>query len=434
MRTLSALLLSLALAAPLGAQVPAPPAGGAEVVDRVIAVVGDTVLLLSDVQAELAQLQASGRLPADPAQREAAGQEILEARVNDLLLLEAAKEAGIEVPADQVDETVEQNLLAVRRQFRTEQEFLSALQASGRSLEQYRQELAGQQRSQLMIQQFVGQRLRNRARPLVTEEQIRRAFEAQRASLGNRPATVSLQQVLLEPEPTDSARAAARREAEDVLRQLQEGGDFEVLARRFSDDPGSKEHGGDLGWFKRGRMVPEFENVAFALRPGAVSPIVETEFGYHIIRVEKTRGGERQARHILIRAEVTDADLSRARQRADSVAQAVRSGASISALAREYGTPESEVEITDLPADRLPPAYFQAVSGQAEGEVLGPVEIQQGPAGAQFAVLKVIGRREAGEYTFEDVREQLRTRLQEQELVEQLVRELRNEIHVAMVG
>lgn len=434
MRTLSALALSLALAAPAAAQVPAPSPGGAEVVDRVVAVVGDTVLLLSDVQAELAQLQAAGRLPADPAGREAAGREIMESRVNDLLLLEAAQDAGIEIAADELNETVEQNLTAVRRQFPSEQEFVAALAGSGRTLEQYREELAAQQRSQLMIQRFVAQRLRNRARPLVTEEQIRTAFEAQRAALGTRPATVTLQQVLVEPQPTDSARAAARAEAEDVLRQLVEGGDFEVLARRFSDDPGSAEHGGDLGWFKRGRMVPEFESVAFALRPGSVSQIVETDFGFHIIKVEKARGGERQARHILIRPEVTEADIARARVRADSVATAVRGGASVSVLARQYGTPETEVEITEIPVERLPQAYFDAVSGQAEGAVVGPVEVPLGPAGAQFAVIRVVARRAAGPYTLEDVREQLRTRLQEQGMVEELVEELRNEIHVAIVA
>lgn len=432
MRTLSFLVFSLALAAPLAAQDAAPSPTGPEVVDRVVAVVGDTVLLLSDIQTELQQLEASGRLPADPVQREAAAREIVEARVNDLLLLEAAQEAGLTVSPEEVNETVEQNLRAVRRQFRSEQEFASALQASGRSLEQYREELAAQQRSQLLIQQFVAQRLRSRARPLISEEQIRRAFDAQRASLGTRPATISLQQVVVEPQPTDSARAAARAEAEDVLRQLREGGDFEVLARRFSDDPGSKEHGGDLGWFKRGRMVPEFENVAFALRPGDVSPIVDTEFGYHIIKVEKSRGAERQARHILIRPEVTEADIARARERADSVAQAIRSGASVTVLARQYDTPESEIEITSIPVDRLPPGHFEAVRGQEAGAVVGPVEVQQGPAGAQFAVLKVIERREAGEYTLDDVREQLRGRLQEREMVEQLVQELRNEIHVAM--
>src|SRR5690606_16282758 len=120
MRTLPALALSLVLAAPLAAQdVPAPQAG-AEVVDRVVAVVGDTVLLLSEVQTELQQLEATGRLPADPVQRDAMARSIVEARVNDLLLLEAAQEAGVEVSPEQVNETVEQSLAAVRRQFRSE--------------------------------------------------------------------------------------------------------------------------------------------------------------------------------------------------------------------------------------------------------------------------------------------------------------------------
>lgn len=433
MRTFCVLATLIALAAPLAAQNPGTPQDSTELVDRVVAVVGDTVLLLSDVQTELQQLEASGRLPADPVQRDRAASEIIESRVNDLLLLQAAKEAGIEVSDAEINETVEQNIRAVQRQFRSEQEFTAALQSSGRTMEQYRQELASQQRSQLMIQQFVAQRLRTRTRPLVSEEQIRAAFQSQQGALGTRPATVTLQQVIIEPQPTDSARAAARAEAEDVVRQLAEGGDFEVLARRFSDDPGSKEHGGDLGWFKRGRMVPKFENVAFALRPGEISPIVETEFGFHIIKVEKARGAERQARHILIRPEISEADIRRARERADSVTQAVRSGASPTVLARQYGTPETEAEVNSIPIDRLPPAYFEAIKEQQEGSVIGPIEVQEGPSGAQFAVVKLVTRREAGEYTLDDVREQLRSRLQERTMVEQLVKELRGEIHVSLV-
>lgn len=437
MRKLSILALALLTAAPLAAQEPdlqpAPRFPGEELVDRVIAVVGDTVLLLSDVQEELQQLEAAGRLPQEARQRQLVAEQILESRVNDLLLLTAARRAGVEVRDAEVNEMVEQTVRQVRRQFRTEAEFNQALAQWGRSMEQYRAELAEQQRNQLMIQQFVGQRLRNRARPLVTEEQIRAAFQQQREALGERPATVSLQQVIVSPQPSEEAKRAARATAEDVLRQLNEGGDFAVLARRYSQDPGSAEHGGELGWFRRGRMVRAFEDMAFALRPGMISPLVETEFGYHIIRVDRIRGTERQARHILIRPEVTEEDVARARTRADSVMQAIRSGANPVTLARQYGTPEGEMEVTRIPVDRLPDIYEQALQGSETGSVLGPLELPA-PTGSRWAVVRLTGRQEAGPYTLEDVRETIQTRLQEQTLVEQLVDELRREVYVLVMG
>jgi parvulin-like peptidyl-prolyl isomerase len=99
---------------------------------------------------------------------------------------------------------------------------------------------------------------------------------------------------------------ASRAKAEDVLRRVRAGEDFAGLAREFSQDPGSKAQGGDLGWFGRGTMVKPFEDAAFALKPNEVSGIVESPFGYHIIKLEERRGGangqaeEVRARHILI--------------------------------------------------------------------------------------------------------------------------------------
>src|SRR5262249_61240498 len=85
----------------------------------------------------------------------------------------------------------------------------------------------------------------------------------------------------------DKARAEARTKAEDVLAKVKAGSDFAELAKKESQDPGSASKGGDLGLFARGRMVPAFEAAAFALEPGGVSDIVETPFGFHIIKVDE---------------------------------------------------------------------------------------------------------------------------------------------------
>ncbi|HWS54529.1 MAG TPA: peptidylprolyl isomerase [Pyrinomonadaceae bacterium] len=108
----------------------------------------------------------------------------------------------------------------------------------------------------------------------------------------------------------DAKMAEARREAEDVLKRARGGEDFEALAKQHSDEPGASERGGDLGWFGRGQMVKEFEETAFAMKEGDVSDVIETQFGFHVIKVEGRRNekgadgkDEEQvkARHILIR-------------------------------------------------------------------------------------------------------------------------------------
>jgi peptidyl-prolyl cis-trans isomerase SurA len=264
----------------------------------------------------------------------------------------------------------------------------------------------------------------------VSDAEIARFFGENRERFGQRPAAVSFQQVLVRPVPSDTARATALRTAEQVLRELTEGTEFEVLARRYGTD-GTRERGGDLGWFRRGQMVRAFDQVVFAMRPGQTSGIVETEFGFHIIRLEKVRSGERQARHILIRPTIAQADIDRARQRADSVAAAVRAGASATELAARYDTPDPARFQSDVPLDRLPPAFVTALEGAQPGAVVGPIQVENGPSPA-FAVVRVTGRQTAGEWMVDEQRERIVEMLREQKLMARLLEELRRDTYVSI--
>lgn len=434
MRILLAILASLLLALPVRAQdaPPAPTPGGEELVDRVVAVVGDTSLLLSDVHEEIDRLRAAGQpLPSDPQGQAELFRDVLQNQVDQLVLLQAAKRAGLEVTDRDVAPVVEQEIAQIRQRFGSEAALDAALAQSGLTLDEYRRMRMEQNRAQAMVQRYVRQRVESAVPPVVGEEEIRRVFEARRAELGQRPATVSFRQVLIRPTASDSAKAAARRRAEEVLAEIRAGGDFEVLARRYSDDPGSKERGGDLGWFRQGTMVRPFEAMAFALRPGDVSPVVETQFGFHVIKVEKVRGGERQARHILIRPEITDADRARAREQAEAAAAAARAGTPLSELQARYETPADQRAAEDVPLERLPPAYGPALQEAAVGAVVGPFELAgAGASGGDWAVLRLTERREAGEYTLEDVRERVQRLIQEQKVMEQVVDELRDRTYV----
>src|SRR5690606_40613438 len=139
------------------------------------------------------------------------------------------------------------------------------------------------------------------------------------------------------PRASDSARAVARERALEILDELRRGGDFEALARRHSDDPGTKDQGGNLGWFRRGDMVPAFDSAAFSLPPGQLSGVVETNYGFHIIRVDRVRGSERQARAILIRPALTDAAIARAPELAAPGAERARAGAATEEPATRVG-------------------------------------------------------------------------------------------------
>ncbi len=411
--------------------------GSDALVDRVAAVVGDSIVLYSQIMEQIGRFQAQGmEVPEnDPQAMARLEREVLEDMVDQLVLLQAAaRDTLVAVSDDQVEQTFAEAWEdQIRRFGGSEDQLREAVEQMGMSMSQYRSSMRQEIRQSLLLQRFM-QDQRRRARPVIVEEsEIREFFERESQRFGERPATLTFRQVFLQPQASDSARAAAREQAEEILERLRDGESFSDLAGRFSDDPGSRQQGGELGWYRRGDgLVEEFEDAAFGLREGQTSGIVETPFGAHIIRVERVRGAERKLHHILVAAEPTPADEERARDRAREVAELVREGAPLrefEAEAARFGLPDS----VTVPRDQLsqfPQALASALQGASEGEVVGPVEFPLGQGLNVFAIVRMDEIRDAGRYSFEDVREQIRANLQEQKLEDRLVARLRDRTYV----
>lgn len=428
----------LAIAPALRAQTPAPTA---QVVDRVVAVVGDSVVLKTDLDEEVFRIVASrgGEFPEDPVVVERLYSQALESKIDELVLLQAAARDSIAVEQAAIDGQVESELGRQRQAMGGERALEQALGQQGLTIESYRQELARQIRRQAIIEMFAQQIQQNRNPPPVTESEAREYFESQREQLGTRPATLSFEQVIVRPRPSDSAVAAARAEAEEVLQKLRAGEDFVELARQYTDEPGGRERGGDLGWFRSGQMVPEFERVAFALPPGAVSGIVETSFGLHIIKVEKVRGAERQARHILIQPEMVPEDIAATDSIARRVAERLRAGASIDSLYAEFGDPAVQspgtllaLRVGPIRRDRLselPAPYATALADVRNvGQIIEPFRLSGVAEGNHWAVVRITELTQAGEYDWDDpdLRSRVRSQLERQMLMDEVLEELRS--------
>lgn len=412
---------------------PAAPSAGEILSDRVIAIVGDTALLNSDLAYEVNQYRAGGALPQDSAGLERAIQQILDNKINELILVNAARDAGVTPSEETVNDITSQELARIQQQFGSDVAFTAALAREGITRDQLRRDLSTRVRDRLLVEEYARSRMQSRAPPLISESEIREVFSAQAAATaGQRPATVSFRQVVVTPEPSDEAREAAIARGDEVLRELDSGGDFAVLARRFSDDVGSREFGGDLGWFSTGRMVAEFERAAFAMRVGSTSGLVESPFGFHIIRVDRARGAERQARHILIQPEITPADVARARVRADSIATAIRGGAAIATLSERYNEPTDPASVNRALLESIPPEYRDAVANANVNDLVGPVEVPS-PRGNRWAIIRVTELTPAGDYTLDDVRDQIRENLQQMMMQEQLLSELREQYYVKIL-
>ncbi|MGB5303405.1 MAG: peptidylprolyl isomerase [Gemmatimonadota bacterium] len=406
-----------------------------ETVDRIVAVVGDTAILYSEIIESIVQAGAQGAEVPEIGTPEfdAVAVETLTNLVDSRILLQKAKEADIQVSPEQLDGETDRRFREIRNSFPSATEFQAAVTKSGRSLVQYRQWLRGQVLSQMMINEFIGVNRDNLPPVTVTEDEIVAYYETNLVGQ-TRPASISLEQVVIEPEPGEVAKDSAIALAEQVLTELREGKDFEVAARQYSMDMSNREQGGDLGWIQRSLLVPAFADAAWAARTGQPIGPVATRFGYHIIRVDNVRGGERKIRHILIQPVIDETDFRRTGELAMAVADSIREGADVRMMAERYGVREVPVRFPDIPYDQIGQfgeAYAQALANPVPGAVVGPFQSEGFmPGRPVFAVVRITGFQSEGAWKLEDIREQIRESLLNEKGYAKFLEELRGEVYV----
>jgi peptidyl-prolyl cis-trans isomerase SurA len=416
-----------------------------QLVDRVVAVVGSEPILLSDVQERvlIQQSQNGLQLPPDSAARTAMRRQMLQTMIDDEVLYQKARrDTSITVTEAEVLSKAEDQARSIRGQYRSEGEFRTAIAASGFGTpEEWRRWLTEQQRRAQYEDAYLGKlRQDGKLKPAnVTLPELRDAFREWQQSAGpqtKRPAMVFFKQIVVAPRPTPEARAAALVRADSVLAQIRRGADFETLARRFSDDPGTREVGGDLGWFRRGTMVDAFEKVAFATPEGGIAGPVLSPFGYHIIKVEHVQPGEIKARHILFVPAVDSVNLAQARLRADTVYALLRAGASFDSLVPLYADTAEQVQVDSVERAKLlqtAPIYAAAFDSATVGRPIPPFAIgTESPNHTKYVVAILTAVEPERDYTFDDVRDQLRGRLSQQKSVQELLRTLRNQTYVSI--
>ncbi|MDE3003271.1 MAG: peptidylprolyl isomerase [Gemmatimonadota bacterium] len=405
-----------------------------DVVDRLVAVVGDSAIVQTQVQEEIQRMQLGGAPVPVPGSSEydALFDQILNRFIDRLLVLQAAaRDSLLQVNDEQISQSVNEQITQLASQFGGQAQLQEALASEALSLAEYREILTNEQRVRQIEQLFYQSRLRDAPPVAVTEDELLERFQEARGQLEQRPKLMTIRQVVIQPTATEAAIDSARVRAEALLERITGGEDFAELAREFSNDPGTAALGGDLGWFRRGRMVREFEEAAFSLLDGQVSDVVQTDFGFHIIRVERMRPGERNARHILITPEKTEADLGSARNIAMDVRQQAESGVSMTDLYEQFSDPAAPDSITFAfeQLSEFPPAYGMLRTASA-GDLVGPLEYEMAPGESRLAVVSVIQVREAGAYTFEDLRGQLAAQLQQERQIEQIIEELRARTYI----
>lgn len=400
----------------------------------IVAVVGDSIVTDLDLQESL-QLWMSEQQQQPPPEGtpefDQLMEVLLEDRITTLLLVQAAlRDTTVIVPEADIALIVDQQIDTVRALYRTQAEFEEALRGVNLTPETYRENMTASIRRTQLARAYITKVQQDRRPPPVSDAEIREFFAEQGDQVPTIPPSVIFEQIVIPVEASDSAQQVAQAKADSILTAINDGEDFAEMARRFSED-GSAQFGGDLGWFRPGQMVPEFERATFdpLMRAGTVTGPVKTVFGFHLIKLDRIRGNERSARHILIRPVITDADSVRTRALADDIASQWSGGGSFDALRRAHGDRDELPRLGPIPLDSLSGGY-EALQGANEGQVVGPFMIGQERGTPKYVLARVSEVTEARLATVDDYRAQIQNILATRKLNEEIVAELRRRTHI----
>lgn len=322
MRKLFALLLFATLSAVLvGQNVSDVPASADEpVIDKVVAVVGKNIVKMSEIENGYVQIRI--RQGYEKAYENRCN--ILEGLLINKLLIHKGQVDSVdaEITDEEIDNNVQYYLSAYERQYGGKE---GIRQATGYTYDEMK-ELLKKMIRERMLSERVQAQLTGSVK--ITPREVTEFFSNIPAdSIPVFEETFEIAEIAKKPDINEAERERVRLELNKMRERVLSGqSQFSTLATLYSEDPGSATKGGELGFFTRGYMVAEFEAAAFALKPGEVSPVIETPFGFHIIQLIERRGNAINCRHILMTPKVSPDDLLKSRMLLDSIAQEVRLG------------------------------------------------------------------------------------------------------------
>ncbi len=288
-----------------------------KVIDKVVAVVGENAIYYSDIENQYMQYIMQGYTSDGQAIRCKIFEEVLFAK----LLLNQAQIDSIEISDEQVESEMDRRL----------QYFISQI-GSKEKLEEYYSKSIMQIKSDLRTvihDQMLSEQVKRGITSSIhiTPSEVKVYYHGiPKDSIFTVPSEIEYSEIVKEPKVTSEEKAFAREKLIGIRKRIVDGADFASMARIYSEDPGSAVKGGELGDFTRGVMYPEFEAAAFALQAGEISPIVETEAGFHILQLIKRKGDYINVRHILIQTKISPISLEKTKNLMDSIYQLIAGG------------------------------------------------------------------------------------------------------------
>jgi peptidyl-prolyl cis-trans isomerase SurA len=414
-----------------GAPAALPPSAAGERVDGVAAVVDNEVVLQSEVDEQLYLfLQQNGGRP-DSAQVEQLRKDILDKLIDDRVIVGEAKRQNMTAPEAEIEKSVNDALADTKKRLGTDDAFKAELKREGLSEEDLRKRYRDEVTKQLLASALLRKQL---GKTEVTPAEAEKYFAENKDKFPRRPSAIRVQVIQVPVEADSLERAAIKQRAADTLARIKKGEPFSRLAQTLSDDPGTAPSGGDLGWFKRGTLDSTFELAAFKLPVGQVSGIVQTSFGYHLIKVEEAdpAKGEIHARHILFRIAPSQADAERSRKQIEAVRVQAVKGVDFGTLARRYskykGPAGPDGDLGFLPMNVFTADFRTALDTLEIGQVTQPLLNPQG-----YHLFKVNDRQAERTYQVAEIKDDLPEMVRQAKLKDQYdvyVADLRKKAHI----
>ncbi len=308
---LSTLFFGLLITVPVWSQ----NKGEDQLIDKVVAVVGENIVLYSEIEDQIDQMTIQG-VPVTSSTR----CQILEDLMYQKLFLNQAKEDSLVVSEDQVEQELNRRLRYFVSQIGSEEELVRYY---GKTMDEIREDFRDEVSDILLIQQMQQQVMSNvNVSPLEVKEFYN---SIPKDSLPYINTEVELAQIVKKSPISKDEEERIIGKLKEFKERVNQGEDFGTLAYLYSKDPGSAEKNGELGFMSRGELVPEFANAANGLQKGQMSDIVKTQFGYHLLQMIDRRGEQINVRHILLIPQVSQEDLFQAKLFLDTVYNDIQS-------------------------------------------------------------------------------------------------------------
>ena len=347
------------------------------IVDKTVAVVGNEVIMISDIESEIQMMQYNYGMQSDRKAR----CELLENMMSSKLFLMQARVDSLVVNNDMVESELSSRIDMLKTNLGGEE---AVEEQFGKPIYKLRQEWRADLEDQTLTQQMQQEISRNI--PALTPYDVQKYIEnTDQEDLPMVPVKYQLSQICIYPD-REAANLAVKERLLAIRERIINGEKFSTLARIYSQDPGSARKGGELGMASKSIFWPAFSDAAMALKPGIVSQIVETPDGFHIIEVLEKKGDMFNARHILLKPEYTAEDRNKAFHVLDSLKTELKNEAVTFELAARFYSEDPSTrtnggQMADpntgssyFEIDQLKPQDYSAINGLNVGDISDPVE------------------------------------------------------------